>query len=117
MTLFQFKFQLQKIDFHAEPEVFTCSGATNEMAVKRLIVAKETQGCGDNSNEIIRADLDIPPIPPTDSTSSSVVKVTYYLRVGEHLIFQLLNLCRQFILEKYIIDKCNIGSLLQKSSS
>lgn len=85
MTLIQF--QLQKIDFYAEPEAFSCSGAVNEQAVKRLIVAKETQGCSENSNEIIRANLDIPPIPPTDSTSSSVVKVTYYLQVVEHLIF------------------------------
>lgn len=66
----------------AESDTLSCSGAVNEKVVKRLIAAKETKGCSENSHEIIRADLEIPPIPPTDSTSSSVVKVTYYIRVS-----------------------------------
>lgn len=77
----------QKINFNAEIDICCCSGrsGSNEKLVNFSVAAIKTQGCGKNSCENIRANLEIPPIPPTDFTTSGVLSVSYFLRVGDNL--------------------------------
>lgn len=42
--------------------------------------------------EIVRVNLQVPPVPPTDFLSSNVVKVTYFLCVRKNKLLYLLYL-------------------------
>lgn len=58
-----------------------CYGARNEVSeAEESVATKKIEGCSANSDNLIQANLDVPLIPPTD-TSSCIVKSTYYLRV------------------------------------
>lgn len=46
------------------------------------IIDQDTRGCDVSQEEIIRVNLEIPPIPPTDFSTSNIVKVKYSIRVS-----------------------------------
>lgn len=40
------------------------------------------QGCDVNQVKDFRANLTVPPIPPTDTSSCPIIQVEYFLKVG-----------------------------------
>lgn len=45
------------------------------------IVRTKTHGCGKYRDRTILVDIPIPPIPPTDFSTSNIMKVRYCMRV------------------------------------
>lgn len=43
---------------------------------------QDTRGCDANQMEIIRVNLELQPLPPTDFSTSNIVKVRYSIRVS-----------------------------------
>lgn len=46
------------------------------------IIDQDTRGCDVSQEEIIRVNIEVPPIPPSDSSTSNIVKVGYSIRVS-----------------------------------
>lgn len=46
------------------------------------ITEQDTRGCDVSSEEIIRVNIEVPPIPPTDFSTSNIVQVRYSIRVS-----------------------------------
>lgn len=49
-----------------------------------IIVEALTGGCNKNQEEIHYATIQVPPVCPTDMSSSNLIKVQYYCRVCKH---------------------------------
>ncbi|KAJ6645788.1 Arrestin domain-containing protein 17 [Pseudolycoriella hygida] len=70
------------IDFFAKRGGITCCGETEEKRTeKRGIAIQEIRAYGANTNDVISVNFLVPPIPPTDLSSSNVIKVSYKLKV------------------------------------
>lgn len=75
----------QRIDYYAtDVNMLNCCCPRSHQREKKSVAYKGVKSRISNSNavEIVRVNLDVPPIPPTDFESSKVVKVTYYLSVS-----------------------------------
>lgn len=68
---------LQHITYH----IYAGSSRQKNEAV--LICENESHGgCFQTRTEMYRINLEVPPIPPTDDTTSNICKVRYYVRVS-----------------------------------
>lgn len=67
---------LQHITYH----IYEGSSRQKEETI--LIIENQTEGCLQTRNELYRVNLEIPPIPPTDDTTSNICKVRYFIRVS-----------------------------------
>ncbi|XP_031621627.1 uncharacterized protein LOC116339733 [Contarinia nasturtii] len=45
------------------------------------ITEQDTRGCDVSEEEIIRVNIEVPPIPPTDVTASNIINVVYSIRI------------------------------------
>lgn len=63
---------------------FSNSKSARKRIEKVPITERDTHGCDANQEELIRVNIEIPPIPPTDHSSSNIVKVKYMIRVSEN---------------------------------
>lgn len=78
---FFLSFPFQRIDYYADGS--GCCRPTGHTQEKRSVAEREVRCriADTNSIEIVRVNLEVPSIPPTDYSTSNVVKVTYYLSV------------------------------------
>lgn len=79
-----FLFFSQRIDYYAKDTniLSCCSTGVHNMESKS--VASKDANCrisNTSTAEIVRINIRVPPVPPTDYSSSNVVKVTYFLCV------------------------------------
>lgn len=44
---------------------------------------EHTRGCDVNQEEIINVNMELKPIPPTDSSTSNIIKVKYSIQVSK----------------------------------
>lgn len=54
---------------------------SQQRRVEHIITEETIRGCRPNEKDTIQANLKVPPIPPTDFSTSSVVKVKYLINV------------------------------------
>lgn len=47
------------------------------------ITEQDTHGCDIHQDEVIRVNIEVPPIPPTDFSTSNIIKVRYMIRVSD----------------------------------
>lgn len=52
---------------------------------KTTINEQDAAGCDGNQNTTIRVNLLVPSVPPTDYTSSNIIKVVYVLHVSRSI--------------------------------
>lgn len=76
-----FSFVQQIHYFSQQPNIGCCHPVQHEHKEKQTIIKKTVFALIENSNEVIRVDLQVPPIPPTDFATNNIVNVTYHLRV------------------------------------
>lgn len=54
----------------------------------RVLVEQSTDGCNSRQKNTINANLMVPAIPPTDCSTSKIIKVRYAIRVRKnHFLF------------------------------
>lgn len=74
----------QEITYH----IYANSG--RKKVDTETIVEEETMGgCHRSQNDFYRLNLRVPPIPPTDDTTSNICKVRYYVRVSLMLFYKI----------------------------
>lgn len=76
---------LQHITYH------TYAGSSRSKEETILIIENKTDGCLQTRNEKYRINLQVPPIPPTDDTTSNICKVRYFIRVSIGIKAQTTN--------------------------
>lgn len=70
------EFYLQQITYH----IYAGSSRQKEETI--LITENQADGCLQTRSETYRINLQVPPIPPTDDTTSNICKVRYFIRVS-----------------------------------
>lgn len=54
-----------------------------------ILIEETTEGCDANQDKIIHMQIEVPSTPPTDITTSNIVKVRYFIHVSKHLLYLL----------------------------
>lgn len=70
-----FLFRLQEVKF------FTFENSENHCTERDPIAEVETRGCYSQQKQAYTVNILVPPTPPTDLTSSKIVRVSYHLSV------------------------------------
>lgn len=70
-----FALVLQHITYH------TYAGSSKRKEETVLITENQSDGCLQAQNILYKINLEVPPIPPTDDTTSNICKVRYAVRV------------------------------------
>lgn len=81
----------QRIDYYANNYTPCCDTPAPHNTEKQCVTEKEVKCRISNTTsvEIVRVNLQVPPVPPTDSNSSNIVKVTYFIKVSKLIFFCL----------------------------
>lgn len=61
---------------------FTHANSSRTTTESIVITEQDTRGCDVNETEKIRVNINVPAIPPTDFSTSNIVKVRYLIRVN-----------------------------------
>lgn len=83
---------------------------------KTTINEQDAAGCDKNQNANIRVNLLVPSVPPTDYTSSNIIKVVYVLHVSRSILLITIsdqNICSVKML--YTTGEGNTWTFAQQS--
>lgn len=69
---------------------FASENSSNNCSEESVIIEKKTRGCAANKKKLIRSNIRVPSTPPSDISSSNLIKVEYYLGVRNHDHFVIL---------------------------
>lgn len=72
--------------FPQEVKFFTCENSSINFTERDAIAEVETRGCYAQQKQAYTVNFLVPPTPPTDSTSSKIVHVSYHLSVSMKLM-------------------------------
>lgn len=79
-------FLLLASPFPQEVKFFICENSSTTFTERDAIAEVETRGCYAQQRQAYTVNFLVPPTPPTDSTSSKIVHVSYHLLVSVNLI-------------------------------
>lgn len=87
VNFFKQMFTFEK-EFHSnitfqQINYFTHANSSRKKLEKIPIIDQNAHGCDANQEEVVRVNIGIPPIPPTDFSSSNIIKVKYMIRVSK----------------------------------
>lgn len=68
-----------------EVKVFTYENSAKHKTEKDAIAEVETRGCYAQQKQAYTVNIQVPPTSPTDTTTSKIVHVKYYLKVSHNL--------------------------------
>lgn len=71
---------------HVSPQqitYFTHANSSRTTSETIVITEEDTRGCDVNQTEKIRLNISVPAVPPTDFSTSNIVKVRYSIRVSD----------------------------------
>lgn len=66
-------------------KVFTYENSAKHKTEKDAIAEVETRGCYAQQKQAYTVNIQVPPTPPTDVTTSKIVHVKYHLKVSHNL--------------------------------
>lgn len=58
------------------------NGGKKNKRHKKLMANVTVEGCAANTFETYKPEIVIPPVPPTDMQSSSILQISYEIKVG-----------------------------------
>lgn len=66
---------------------YTYANSPRSKTVMVVMVEKRTRGCATNREDIILSNMRVPAVPPSDETTSNIIKVRYFCRVRKFGFF------------------------------